>query len=226
MAQLPPPHFYKLFLKYNFKICCIDPISSPDYSFYKKKHINIFNYFKGVISNTNKPIYFYLVEGTDHVISSIYNPEIIRSINKKSIKLIKVKSLTWNKFLKTKKIRNIFFLKIDTEGAEFHVTEKINKKIAPDILLIEYQRENQNQYKRLKRSIALLFNKAIYVDSLFINRMSRNNTTIFYNKHYKILANNTHEGSFFLFKKNILTKEKILLLKKILSFKKKKRIFV
>ena len=41
----PPPHFYKIFLKYKFKIFCVDPIQLSNFNNIKKLNKR-FNYFR------------------------------------------------------------------------------------------------------------------------------------------------------------------------------------
>jgi hypothetical protein len=105
----PPPNFFKVFLKYRFKIFCVDPIPLSNFNNINKR----LNYFNGVIGNTNKPVKFFMGNKGYEVVSSTFDPIINRSFKKKNFFLTTVNQLTYNNFIKQHKIKNIFFLKID-----------------------------------------------------------------------------------------------------------------
>jgi FkbM family methyltransferase len=221
----PPPHFYKIFLKYKFKIFCVDPIQLSNFNNIKKLNKR-FKYFKGVISHTNRPIRFFFGLKEFEAISSRFSPVINRSFKKNNFSAKNVNSLTYNKFIKKFKIKNIFFLKIDTEGSEFYIIKNI-KKNAPQIIMVEYQKENLKSYIKLKKAIKILFKEKLFEDSLFVDRTNPSKQLIRYNDHLRIISSNNITGNFFIFKKNILRKQDLIILnKEFRKSKNKKRIFV
>ena len=222
----PPPHFYKIFLKYKFKIFCVDPIPLSNLNNIKKKLNKRFNYFKGVISDTNKSVKFFFGKAENKAVSSNFSPINNRSFKKTNFYINNVNSLTYNKFIKKFKIKNIFFIKVDTEGSEFHITENI-KKNAPRIIMVEYQKDNLKSYIRLKKSIKVLFKKKLFEDSLFVDRSNPSKEIIRYNDHLTILSSDNITGNFFIFQKNILRKKDFIFLnKEFTKLKNKKRIFI
>ena len=222
----PAPHFYKIFLKYKFKIFCVDPIPLSNLNNIKKKLNKRFNYFKGVISDTNKSVKFFFGKAENKAVSSNFSPINNRSFKKTNFYINNVNSLTYNKFIKKFKIKNIFFIKVDTEGSEFHITENI-KKNAPRIIMVEWQKNNLKSYIKLKKSIKVLFKKKLFEDSLFVDRSNPSKQIIRYNDHLTILSSDNITGNFFIFQKNILRKKDFIFLnKEFTKLKNKKRIFI
>lgn len=203
----------------------MDPIQLINFNNIKKLNKR-FNYFKGVIANTNKPIRFFFGLKENEVVSSRFSPVINRSFKKRNFLAKNVNSLTYNKFIKKFKIKNIFFLKIDTEGSEFYIIKNI-KKNAPLIIMVKYQKENLKSYIKLKKAIKILFKEKLFEDSLFVDRTNPSKQLIRYNDHLRILSSNNITGNFFIFKKNILRKQDLIILdKEFRKSKNKKRIFI
>lgn len=152
------------------------------------------------------------MEKKNESVSSNFSPIINRSFKKTNFYTRYVNSLTYNKFIKKFKIKNIFFLKIDIEGSEFHIIENI-KKNAPKIIMVEYQKSNLKSYIRLKKSIKVLFKKNLFEDSLFVDRSNPSKQIIGYNDHLTILSSDNITGNFFIFQKNILRKKNLIFFK-------------
>ena len=93
--------------------------------------------------------------------------------------------------------------------------------------MVEYAKENLKSYIKLKKTIKVLFKKKLFEDSLFVDRSNPSKQIIRYNDHLTILSRNNITGNFFIFKKNILRKQDLIILNK--EFRKinnKKRIFI
>jgi hypothetical protein len=93
--------------------------------------------------------------------------------------------------------------------------------------MVEYSNENLKSYIKLKKSIKVLFKEKLFEDSLFVDRSNPSKIAIKYNDHLTILSSNNISGNFFIFKKNILGKQDLIILdKEFIKLKNKKRIFI
>jgi hypothetical protein len=93
--------------------------------------------------------------------------------------------------------------------------------------MVEYQKENLKSYIKLKKTIKILFKEKLFEDSLFVDRTNPSKQIIRYNDHLRILSSNNTTGNFFIFKKNILRKQDLIILdKEFRKSKNKKRIFI
>ena len=143
---------------------CIDPLSNAIRDFKeilnlnRKKNINCVN---GVISNQNKkklPIYKVSKEGFYSIIKNVSFAEkkMTNNLNKRFF----VPSYTLdNLILKKKKISNVKFIKIDSEGAEYEILIAANKSIKKfkPIIYCEVTRKKKEIYNFLRKKNYVLF---------------------------------------------------------------------
>tara|TARA_B100001248_G_scaffold254266_1_gene232435 strand:+ start:798 stop:1676 length:879 start_codon:yes stop_codon:yes gene_type:complete len=160
--------YFSLYLlglqNFKGKGLCIDPLSNAIRDFQEILSLNkkqTISYVNGVISNQNKrklPIFKVSKEGFYSIIKNVSFAEkkMTNNLNERFF----VPSYTLdNLILKKKKITNIKFIKIDSEGAEYEIlsaAKKSIKKFKP-IIYCEVTRKKKEIYNFLRKKNYILF---------------------------------------------------------------------
>jgi FkbM family methyltransferase len=227
----PPPNYYEICLKYTKHVYCVEPaLDIPDNPYvsdinrlakYSKK--GKVDLFKGVISEKSGNVTFYLGKGSRISNSSLapgyriaWASDPASYLN--SFVKVTVESKTYQEYFTDKAIKNLFFVKIDVEGAEGRILTTMNKLNAPAILLLEVQYDTGNLKEQIRR---LVCEENVFQESLFIKKkLESHNFDVLgeyrFNEHLDFLRDDSELacGSLILAKAGIIQKEEILNLRR------------
>jgi FkbM family methyltransferase len=227
----PPPAYYEICLKYTNQVYCVEPaliLHNNPYASYisrlikysKKGKINL---FKGVISEKSGKLTFYEGKGSvssnssldpNYRIQSVSEPE--RYLN--SFEKTTVESKTYQEYFADNNIKNLLFVKIDTEGAEGRILTTMDKSNAPKILLLEVAYDITKLKEQVRR---LVRQENVFQESLFINKKPEAyNSDVLgefrFNEHLDFLKDGSDlvYGSLVLAQAGIIQKEEMLNLRR------------